>query len=218
MEPNLWPLFCLSLAFEERLELPFRLRAANPADLGVLAEIEPDDFDHDPDWAPLPGLDAESNRRWQFHQSMWRAWGDWRIDRWRLPFVVELEGYPVGLQQLEADHFLTNRTVDSWSWLVPALRGQGLGIAMRRAMLALAFDGLGATVAVTSASIDNASSLGVSRHLGYRDAGGGRNLDGQGEVDLQHLILDRGDWHDAGWSDGIIIEHLEPALPWFGLA
>jgi RimJ/RimL family protein N-acetyltransferase len=42
---------------------------------------------------------------------------------------------------------------------------------MRRAVLYLAFDGLGALRAESDAFADNTSSIGVSRSLGYRDNG-----------------------------------------------
>jgi hypothetical protein len=37
--------------------------------------------------------------------------------------AVEYAGDVVGVQSLEADYFATLRTVDSGSWLVPAVRG-----------------------------------------------------------------------------------------------
>ena len=44
---------------------------------------------------------------------------------------------------------------------------------MRGAVLALAFDGLGAESATTEAFVDNPASAGVSRALGYRPNGTG---------------------------------------------
>ena len=44
---------------------------------------------------------------------------------------------------------------------------------MRAAVLALAFDGLGAEVAETEAFLDNPASAGVSRSLGYQPNGFG---------------------------------------------
>jgi RimJ/RimL family protein N-acetyltransferase len=44
---------------------------------------------------------------------------------------------------------------------------------MRAAILAFAFDGLGALVAETEAFLDNAASNGVSRALGYDENGRG---------------------------------------------
>ena len=61
-------------------------------------------------------------------------------------------------------------------------RGTGLGKAMRRAVLSLAFDHLGARAAITSAWHDNHASLGVSRSLGYRPTAS-RSGSGDGVVD-----------------------------------
>jgi len=48
-------------------------------------------------------------------------------------------------------------------------QGAGFGKEMRAAVLALAFDGLGAQFAETEAFLDNAASNAVSRALGYAD-------------------------------------------------
>ena len=59
------------------------------------------------------------------------------------------------------------------SWLGRASQGHGFGKEMREAVLAFAFDGLGARVATTEAFLDNAASNGVSRSLGYEPNGFG---------------------------------------------
>ena len=103
------------------------------------------------------------------------------------PFVVRREGVPVGMQALEGPDYTRDRTVDSWSWLRASARGLGLGKQMRTAVLELAFRHLGAAAAVRSAVVENTSSLGVSRSLGYRDTHTSV-LDHSGET-LQHLRL-----------------------------
>ena len=97
-------------------------------------------------------------------------------------------------------------------------RGQGLGKAMRRAVLALAFDHLGAEAAITSAWHDNVASLGVSRSLGYRDNGVSSLARDDGVDTLVHLRMTRADWQAAGGAPDVPVEHLEPALPLFDLA
>jgi RimJ/RimL family protein N-acetyltransferase len=62
------------------------------------------------------------------------------------------------------------RTVRTGSWLGLPFQGQGYGKAMRQAVLALAFDGLGAEVAETEAAVDNLRSAGVSRSVGVGPA------------------------------------------------
>ena len=66
-----------------------------------------------------------------------------------------------------------HRTVDTGSWITRDWQGWGLGKEMREAVLAFAFDGLGARVATSEAFLDNAASNGVSRSVGYEDNGRG---------------------------------------------
>jgi RimJ/RimL family protein N-acetyltransferase len=72
-----------------------------------------------------------------------------------------------------AHQFATFQAVDTGSWLGRGQHGRGLGKEMRGAVLALAFDGLGAEVATTEAFLDNPASAGVSRSLGYVPNGTG---------------------------------------------
>ncbi|GEP39675.1 hypothetical protein NPS01_33380 [Nocardioides psychrotolerans] len=89
---------------------------------------------------------------------------------------------------------------------------------MRMAVLALAFDHLGALAAVTSARRDNGASLGVARHLGYRDNGISLNASGRGLIELTHLRLTAADWRSSTRTSRVRVTGLEPCLPWFGLA
>jgi RimJ/RimL family protein N-acetyltransferase len=82
-------------------------------------------------------------------------------------------GRPIGAQSVEARAFPTHRTVDTGSWLGRAFQGRGLGKEMRSAVLAFAFDGLGARFAESAAFLDNAASNAVSRGLGYDENGRG---------------------------------------------
>ena len=142
------------------------------------------------------GLDDRANRRAILAQGYWRALGMWSPDDWALPFVVRSGGEVVGAQWLEGPDWRADRTVDSSSWLVAPARGRGLGKQMRAAVLALAFGPLRADAAISSAVVDNASSLGVSRALGYRDTHRSV-LEHSGET-LQHVRLERATWEGAG--------------------
>ena len=148
--------------------------------------------------APRAGLgDGRAGRAAVVAQGVWRSWADWTPDRWVLPFVVRLAGELVGTQTLEATDFAELRTVDTASWLVPAVRGRGIGRRMREAVLALAFHELAAEYAITSAWADNAASLAVSRSLGYQLNGVQRHLRPEvpgGPGDMVHLRLARHDW------------------------
>ena len=67
------------------------------------------------------------------HQDYWRAMGTWTTDAWRLNFVVRRGDTVLGAQELEGNDFLTLRTVDTASFLVPQARSLGIGKRMRRA-------------------------------------------------------------------------------------
>ena len=207
-----WPLFDLRLSGAE-----VELRPAREEDLPHLAAIQPDDYEHDPGAEAFPGLDVDQHRRRLVYQGYWRSWGTWSPSSWCLPFVVEVDGVVVGVQTLEAEDFLDVRTVDSGSWLVRSARGRGVGVAMRTAVLGLAFGHLDAQAAVSSARRDNGASLGVSRHLGYRDNGVSLNASGQGLVELQHMRLTAEDWRASGRGRHVLVTGFETCRPWFGI-
>ena len=120
-------------------------------------------------------------------QRTWHHRGSWSPSSWCLDLAVEVSGELVGLQALEANDFAKIRTVDSGSWLAVHARGRGTAVAMRTAILGLAFDHLGAVAAISSARVDNAPSLAVSRRLGYIENGVSLTDSPTGVVELQHL-------------------------------
>ena len=61
----------------------------------------------------------------------------------------------VGVQGLVARDFAVMRAVATGSWLGAEFQRRGIGKEMRGAVLALAFDGLGAQIAETEAFVDN---------------------------------------------------------------
>lgn len=208
-----WPLFGIRLQCGDLL-----LRPVRESDLSHLAAIQPDDYEHDPGAETFSGLDAARHRARLVHQDYWRSMGTWSPASWTLSFAVEHAGAVVGMQSLEAENFLGVRTVDSGSWLIRSVRGRGMGVSMRMAVLGLGFDHLGAHAAITSARRDNGASLGVSRRLGYRDNGLSLNASGNGLTELQHMRLTREEWQSSGLGAGVHVIGLEPCLPWFGLA
>ncbi|HET7399228.1 MAG TPA: GNAT family protein [Intrasporangium sp.] len=207
---TIWPLRGLRLRTAQ-----LRLQVMTEADLATLCALLPDDVGQDPAATRYAALDDRANRSAVLVQSYWRAMGTWSPLEWKLPFVVRLRGEVVGVQWLEGSAFPTRRTVDSASWLVPAVRGRGVGRQMRQAVLALAFGPLGARAAVSSAVLGNAASLGVSHALGYRDVGTAPLGDGP-EV-LQLLRLERSDWLARRAGEGVAVEGAEVCLPLFGL-
>jgi RimJ/RimL family protein N-acetyltransferase len=206
-----WPLFGLRLRCRDVV-----LRPVREADLELLAGIQPDDYEHDPRAELLPELTLSQNRQRLVYQGYWRALGTWSPSSWWLNLAVEFRGAVVGTQSVEAEQFPSQRTVDSGSWLVPSVRGRGLGVAMRMAVLGLAFDHLGALAAVSSARSDNGASLGVSRRIGYIDNGVSLNESGRGLVELTHVRLTAEAWRTSGLGSEVTVTGFDPCRPWFG--
>ena len=205
-----WPLHGIRLHTAD-----LDLRVMTEADLPTLWALLPDDLELNPHATTYAGLDVPANRRAVLAQGYWRALGMWSPDDWALPFVARSSGAVVGAQWLEGPDWRSDRTVDSSSWLVAGARGRGLGRQMRAAVLALAFGPLGAEAAISSAVVDNAPSLGVSRSLGYHDTH--RSVLEHSGQTLQHVRLDRATWDASGLSRHVVVEGVVPALPLFGL-
>lgn len=207
-----WPMFDLRLTTPD-----LHLRHLTEADLASLAAILPDDAEQDPCSTSYPGLDRDRNRGVVVHQDYWRARGNWRPESWALSFGVFRDGELVGYQGLEGDDFARLRTVDSSSFLTRAARGHGLGKQMRAAVLALAFDGLGARFAITSAWTDNYASLAVSRALGYVDNGVTAHRRGETAGEMAHMRLTREQWSASEWPDRVVVSGLDECMAFFGL-
>lgn len=209
MEP-LWPLHGIRLVTAE-----LTLSVMAEPDLAAVVAVLPAGVELDPKATRYAGLDDEANRCAVVMQGYWRALGVWSPGNWMLPFVVRRHGAVIGVQWLEGPNYLTDRTVDSSSWLMESKRGRGFGRQMRAAVLALAFGPLRAAAAISSAVTTNHASLGVSRSLGYR-ATHTSVLAHTGEV-LQHLRLERGDWRAGGTAVPTTVEGVDTALPFFEL-
>lgn len=191
------------------------LRAVRESDLPVLARLHPEDDEHDPRIERFPFHTREEHRTRLLYQGYWRSRGAWSPDAWCLDLLATQDDEVIGVQSVEAAAFSSVRTVDSHSWLVPGVRGRGLGVVLREAILALAFDHLGARAAVSSARTDNAASLGVSRRCGYTDNGVSLTTSERGPATLQHVRISREQWRRAPRRD-VQVSGLEPCLPWFG--
>ncbi|HUR48007.1 MAG TPA: GNAT family protein [Acidimicrobiales bacterium] len=203
---QIWPLWSLRLS-TDRLEL----RLPSEDEAVHLAAVAPDDLETDPAW-PLP--EGPRPLASGVLRGYFRALGQWKIDSWVLPFGVWLDGDPIGFQALEAERFALLGTVETSSWLVPRARGSGLGKEMRAAVLALAFDHLGAARAVSGAWEWNQSSLGVSRALGYVDNGWDFESHAERSGVMRRVILEKDQWNGDRW--GTKVEGLEACRAWFG--
>jgi RimJ/RimL family protein N-acetyltransferase len=209
-----WPFFDLVVRTPRLvLRYPDDERAADLMDLAASAGV------HDPDVMPfsIPWTRFESPYlERQGMQHYWRTRAELKPESWDVPLAVYESGRPVGVQGVGAMGFLVTRTVGTGSWLAKPEQGHGIGKEMRAAVLHLAFAGLGADRAVTSAFADNAASLGVTRSLGYVENGWDID-DREGKaVRHQRFLLERVDW-EARRRDDIEIEGLEPCLPVLGL-
>jgi RimJ/RimL family protein N-acetyltransferase/predicted GNAT family acetyltransferase len=134
-------------------------------------------------------------------------------DNWHLALVAFVDGEPAGVQGIGAEHFATERSVETGSWLGKGFQGKGLGTEMRAAVLELAFTGLHAERAVSGAIAGNPQSLGVSRKLGY-DIVGAHSVSPRGEpVDHTDVVLGRERFRSPV---PVEISGLEPVLPLLG--
>jgi RimJ/RimL family protein N-acetyltransferase len=212
MSTTHWPLLDLRITVGD-----LELRPLVEADLAEVVEVLPADLELNPH-ATRFDVPEDLHRAVVVHMEYWRSYGTWRPDAWRFHLAVRRDGQLLGLQELEGNDFPILRTVDTSSWLVAAVRGTGIGKAMRRAVLSLAFDHLGARAAITSAWHDNHGSLGVSRSLGYRPNGESLMAREGGGVDtLVHLRMTADDWAAHGGGTGITVEGAEACRPWFGV-
>jgi RimJ/RimL family protein N-acetyltransferase len=209
---ELWPLYAIRLR-TDRLEL----RLPDEAEIGQLsatarAGIHPaGEMPFGVAWSikPSPRFERE------FIQWHWKQRADWTPDAWSLELAVFLDGRSIGSQSLSARQFATFRTVATGSWLGREFQGRGLGKEMRGAVLALAFDGLGAEAATTEAFLDNPASAGVSRALGYEPNGLGSIAPEGLARPTERFRLSRQGWL-ARPRPQVLIDGLEPCRDMFG--
>ena len=210
-----WPLFALRIT-TPRLEL----RVPDDEDLAELftaarAGIHPPgEMPFGVPWTDEIDKPGGLERFLAFH---WTARGALSPERWSLPFAVVAEGSLVGVQELAAAEFAGARSVSSGSWLTASAQGRGTGLEMRAAVLHLAFAGLGALEALTSAWHDNPASQRVSLRLGYQHEG--EQLIARRGEPTRHLRyrLTREAWQRDHFG-GIEIHGLEPCLTLLGAA
>src|SRR5690242_5670857 len=193
------------------------LRSPSPEQLAALAELA-DEGVHDPATMPflVPWTDLPPGPRGRsVVQHQWRQWGALTPQRWTLNFAVLAGGEPVGIQDVGGIEFAVTREVHTGSWLGRRHQGRGIGTEMRAAVLHLAFAGLGADWAVSSALDGNDASIGVSRKLGYADDGiAVQAVRGRRRIDRRFRI-DRETWA-ARQTVAVEIAGLEPCLELLG--
>jgi RimJ/RimL family protein N-acetyltransferase len=211
-----WPFFDLRIRTDRVV-----LRPDWDAGLEELATVAAGGI-HDPATMPFgepwsdaePGGDLERGvLRWS-----WRHRAELTPEKWQINFLVCLDDRVVGSQGLGAEQFAKRRVVRTGSWLGQPFQGKGIGKEMRAAVLSFAFDGLGATEALSAAFHDNAASLAVSRGLGYLNNGEHIELR-RGEPDrMIELVLTRQAWEAHRWPERIELAGVEDCLPLLGVS
>ena len=195
---DLWPLFGLTVR-TPRLQL----RLPREHELAELASMAGRGVHH-PDERPFltPWTAGEPQDRARFVlQEHWRQLGAWSAGAWRLGLGVFLDEQPVGIVTLRARDFPVVREVTTASWLGLEHQGRGYGTEARAALLALAFDHLGADAALTEVFQDNHSSQGVSRKLGYEPDGISRDARGDEVLVSDRMRLTRHKWRSQARAD-----------------
>lgn len=174
------------------------------------------DADPPPFNDPMSLYDDNPGREWQWLRGIWAGRG--RVDPgfWRLHLVVTVDDEPLGMQDLIGLDFAKFGTVATFSWLGADHRGRGIGAEMRAAVLHLAFAGLAAREAASTAFMDNHASNRVSVRLGYRP-NGTTWATRRGEAALmQRWRLTRDAW-DRIRRDDIELSGVEECRPVLGL-
>jgi RimJ/RimL family protein N-acetyltransferase len=191
MTPSLWPLYDLRLRTERlELRLPDEDEIAGLCRVARAGIHPPGEMPFGVAWTTKPSPRFER----EYIQWHWKQRADWTPEAWSLELAVFLEDRPIGSQSLAARAFPTLRSVNTGSWLGRELQGQGFGKEMRGAVLALAFEGLGADSATTEAFLDNPASAGVSRALGYRPNGTGQIAPEGVARETERFRMTRADW------------------------
>jgi RimJ/RimL family protein N-acetyltransferase len=211
--PHPWPLF------ELRIRTPrLELRAPTDDDIVALLDVARAGV-HDPGqmpfaiaWTDIPSPEFELS----FLKFFWGRRASWTPAVWKLPLVVLHAGQPIGVQEVLATDFATLRVVETGSWLGLRHQGQGIGTEKRAAVLHLAFEGLGATAALSDALEGNEASRRVSEKLGYEPNGEGL-VAPRGRPVVHHGYLLRGEsWRRDLYP--VSLEHLDVCLPMFGVS
>jgi RimJ/RimL family protein N-acetyltransferase len=209
---DIWPLFGLRLrtgGLELRLPTEAELPAfVTVADAGI---HPPDQMPFGIAWTdlPSPARDRSSYQWWM------RARASWSVDDWFLTLGVWVDGEPAGFQDLRAHNFAVLRTVGTGSWLGRAFQGRGLGKLMRQAVLALAFDHLGAEAAESKAFLDNPASTGVSLAVGYEPNGIARSAPRGVAREQQRFRMTLEQWRARPRAE-VVVEGLDACLDMFG--
>jgi RimJ/RimL family protein N-acetyltransferase len=209
----LWPLLDLRLSTGNLvLRLPHEEELAAFSAVATAGVHPPGEMPFGIAWTDVPSPQRERDS----YQWWMRVRSGWTVESWVLTLGVWVDGQPAGFQDLRGEEFLTYRTVGSGSWLGLPSQGRGVGKLMRQAALALAFDHLGAQLAVSEAFIDNPASNRVSLAIGYEPNGVGMLAPRGVARETQRFRLTLDGWRSRA-RPAVKVEGLEPCLELFGL-
>ena len=213
MSHPFWPPYDLKIS-SPRLEL----RLPTEDEISQMIALAKEGI-HDPsfmpfsnDWTDVPSPAFERS----FAQHHWGLRANWSPDDWTLSLGVFLDGEPIGNQGVSARNFSKLKSVVSGSWLGMRHQGKGYGKEMRQAMLHFVFDGLGAEAAESEAWADNASSIGVSRSVGYSDNGVAWRLARAERVDSIKFRITKDRWEALTEKPVVEISGLDTCREMFG--
>ncbi len=208
-----WPLFGLRIR-TARLEL----RLPTDLDLFELVAVARDgvhaagEMPFLEPWTETPSPEFEHG----FLQYHWSTRANWRPDSWQLELGVFANGRAAGAQAISAGGFASLRTCSTGSWLGRDFHGQGYGKEMRAAVLAFAFDYLGAEWVTSAAFNDNVASAAISRSLGYLENGTERHAP-RGEVrEATRFLMTADAWRSRERAP-IEVDGLEECRAFFGV-
>ncbi|HET9851219.1 MAG TPA: GNAT family protein [Candidatus Limnocylindrales bacterium] len=210
---DLWPLYDLRITTGD-----LQLRYPTEAELPAFADIIEAGL-HPPGEMPfgMAFTDPPSaERNFSSYQWWMGSRGRWSADEWVLTFGVWEHDRPVGFQDVRAERYPVFRTVHTGSWLGLPYQGRGIGKLMRQAVLALAFDHLGARVAETSAFLDNHASNRVSLGVGYEKNGLGELAPHGVPRATQQFRMTLEGWRSRPRPE-VRVDGLEASLHLFGL-
>ena len=214
MTHPLWPLLDLRLTAGK-----LDLRIPGEDELPAFAEVVERGI-HPPDEMPF-GIAWTAQRTTERNLESYRWWmsarANFKPEHWTLTLGVWERGVPVGFQDMRAEQFAVFRTVATGSWLGQAYQGRGIGRLMRQAVLALAFNHLGAEVAESEAFLDNPASNRVSLAIGYEPNGFGRLAPRGVARETQRFRLTVDGWRGRP-RPVVTVEGLEGCVELFGVS
>ena len=210
---DLWPLYDLRVTTGD-----LELRYPTEAELPAFADIIEGGL-HPPGEMPF-GMAFTDPPTPERNRSSYQWWmgsrGRFSAEDWALTLGVWEAGRAVGFQDVRAERFPLFRTVHTGSWLGLPDQGRGIGKLMRQAVLALAFDHLGARFAETSAFLDNVASNRVSLGVGYEPNGFGELAPHGVPRPTQNFRMSLEGWR-ARPRPEVRVEGLETSIHLFGL-